>query len=251
VNLDDLIHRAIASPDERWDVCSELYSALLSGAVKPAALAPYADSFAQFWRDIDELVRPFQKASGNSWRWEEDYQDPRNEATLVLEILAHVSGESVVSELRKAITLSDALLVMMAALALLRQGQAVDPDALDFVAACDETRLRWEHSLAELDLSYLFPAEYTDAESRSRGRLVEWLVHPTEWECAPDDVELLDIVDGFHVFQFHTWPGGHPSSEHGWVAGIASEDAAFSDYEPAVLTSADEHARRMIPRMPI
>ena len=61
MNLDDLISRCTNSPDERWDICAELYNALDAGSTEPIDLAPYSPSFALFWRDVDEQVRPFQR----------------------------------------------------------------------------------------------------------------------------------------------------------------------------------------------
>jgi hypothetical protein len=249
VNLDQLVQRCSVSPDERWDVCSELYSALLSSGAEAVDLAPYAASFASFWRDVDEHVRPFQRKSGNSWRWEEDYQDPRNEASLLLDILGYVPGDEIRSELHRALTLSDPSLVMVAALSLLRQSETVNPAALDFVAGSDETRNQWQRSLGEAGYGYLFSPEFADAESRARGCLVEWLIHPTEWECAPDDVERMAAVGEIYVFQFRTRLGYHWSSAHGWVAGIGGADFGFSDYRPSALANPEEHARRMLGMM--
>ena len=54
MNLDDLISRCTNSPDERWDICAELYNALDTGGTEPIDLAPYSPSFALFWRDVDD-----------------------------------------------------------------------------------------------------------------------------------------------------------------------------------------------------
>ena len=35
MNLDDLISRCTNSPDERWDICAELYNALNTGGTEP------------------------------------------------------------------------------------------------------------------------------------------------------------------------------------------------------------------------
>lgn len=245
MNLDDLISRGTNSPDDRWDICAELYNALDAGVAEPINLAPYAPSFALFWRDVDEQVRPFQQQHGHSWRWQEDYQDPRNEAGLLLDILGYVPGPEVESELRKALTLADQRLVMYAALALLRQGHVLAPETLEGVAACDETRNTFQQSLIELQCGYLFPPAHADSESTARSRLVTWLTHPNEWECAPDEVERLGIVDrDVYVYRFRTHEE-HWTSRHGWVAGIAGR-AIFSDYTAADSASVEDHALRML-----
>lgn len=245
MNLDDLISRCTNSPDERWDICAELYNALDAGSTEPIDLAPYSPSFALFWRDVDQQVRPFQRQHGHSWRWHEDYQDPRNEAGLLLDILGYVPGPEVAAELRKALTLADQRLVMFAALSLLRQGHVLSPETLEGIAACDETRNSFQQALVELQYGYLFPPDYADPESVRRSTLVSWLTHPNEWECAPDEIALMGVVDeDLYVYQFRTHEG-HWTSRDGWVAGIAGR-ATFSDYTAADSASAEEHARRML-----
>lgn len=245
MDLDDLISRCTASPDDRWDICAELYNALEAGGQESIDLAPYALAFASFWRDVDEHVRPFQQESGHSWRWQDDYQDPRNEAGLLLDILGYVAGDVVVGELHHALTLSDPHLVMFAAVGLLRQRQVLSPETIERIAACDETRNLFRQLLTELDYGYLFPPEYSDPEHSARSAMVIWLTSPNNWECAPDDLELMDIVDGdIYVFRFRTQPG-HPLSHYGWLAGIAGRET-LSDFKSAGCQSAGEHAARML-----
>ena len=245
MNLDDLISRCTNSPDERWDICAELYNALDTGSTEPIDLAPYSPSFALFWRDVDDQVRPFQRDSGHSWRWLEEYQDPRNEAGLLLDILGYVPGPEVAEELRKALTLTDQRLVMFAALSLLRQGHALSPETIEGIAACDETRNMFQQLLTELRYGYLFPPQYSTPEALARSMLVSWLTHPNEWECAPDEIKLMGVIDDdVFVYQFRT-DEGHWSSRDGWVAGIGGR-ATFSDFQAADSSNPEEHARRML-----
>jgi len=245
MNLDDLISRCTAFPDDRWDICAELYNALETGGEQSIDLAPYALAFASFWRDVDEHVRPFQRDSGHSWRWQDEYQDPRNEASLLLDILGYVPGDVVITELRRALTLSDPRLVMFAAVSLLRQGQVLSPEVIEDIAACDETRNLFEQLLKELDYGFLFPPQYAAPEFAARSSLVMWLTGPSEWECAPDELELLDVIDGdIYVYRFRT-EEGHWLSPQGWLGGIAGR-ATFSDFKPAECCSPEEHARRML-----
>ena len=245
MNLDDLISRCTHSPDDRWDICAELYNALDTGSAESVDLAPYALPFASFWRDVDEQLRPFQKDSGHSWRWVDDYQDPRNEAGLLLDILGYVPGKVVSVELRRALTLSDCRLVMFAALSLLRQGHVLSPDAIERIAACDETRIPFKQLLAGMDLSFLFPPAYDDPESIARSALVVWLTHPNEWECAPDEIELIGTVeDDVFVYQFRTHEG-HWSSRVGLTVGISGRHT-FSDFRAADSAPVEEHASRML-----
>lgn len=245
MNLDDLIARCAAAPDERWDICAELYNALDSGGAEPIDLAPYAPSFASFWRDVDEQVRPFQREAGHSWRWQDEYQDPRNEAGLLLDILGYVPGEEVIAELQKALTLSDCRLVMFAALSLLRQRQLLAPETIERIAECDETRGLFKQLLEELEFGFLFPPNYKDPESAARSAMVTWLTHPNEWECAPDEMDLIGIVDNdIFVYEFST-NHGHWSAEQGRVAGISGRET-FSDFQASDSATAEEHARRML-----
>lgn len=243
MNLDDMISRCANSPDERWDICAELYNALDTGGAGPIDLAPYSPSFALFWRDVDEQVRPFQRTAGHSWRWQEEYQDPRNEAGLLLDILGYVPGPEVAGELRRALSLADQKLVMYAALSLLRQGHALSPETLEGIAACDETRNPFRESLNDLHYGFLFPPEHDGPEPANRSSLVSWLTHPNEWECAPDEIELMDVVDkDVYVYRFRA---DGRTRRDGWMAGIAGR-ATFSDFRDAASADAAGHARRML-----
>ena len=64
MDLDDLISRFTGRRDERWDICAQLYNALESGGAEPIDLTSFAPSFASFWRDIEDQVRPFQRSEG-------------------------------------------------------------------------------------------------------------------------------------------------------------------------------------------
>jgi hypothetical protein len=245
MNLDDLISRCTAAPDERWDICAELYNALDTGGAEPIDLAPYAPSFAAFWRDVDEHVRPFQRNSGHSWRWQDEYQDPRNEAALLLDILGYVPGKEVTDELQSALTLTDCRLVMFAAVSLLRQRNVLPPEVIEHIAACDETRGAFRQLLNEIGFSFLFPPAYQDRESAARSAMVDWLTSPEGWECAPDRLHLLEIVDDdIFVYAFST-AGGHWSSNQEPMAGIAGRET-FSDFRPAGSATPQEHAWRML-----
>ena len=248
MDLDDLISRFTASPDERWDICAQLYNALDSGGTEPIDLAPFAPSFASFWRDIDDQLRPFQRRNGHSWRWQEDYQDPRNEAVLLLDILGYVPGPEVVAELKNALTLDDQRLVMFAAMSLLRQRQPLSPETVSSIAACDETRNMFRSLLAEVDYAYLFPPEYADSESLARSSMVEWLTNPTEWECAPDDIEPVTRInpDQF-LYRFRVLGSTCGAGE--WIVGLGGR-LTYSDLQPFASASAEEHAVRMLSRFP-
>jgi hypothetical protein len=247
MNLDDLITRFSAAPDERWDICAELYHALDAGGAGPIDLAPYASSFASFWRDVEEQVHPFQRESGHSWRWQDEYQDPRNEAALLLDILGYVPGTEVTDELQAALSLSDCRLAMFAAVSLLRQGHVLPPDPVERIAACDETRSAFRELLDEVGYGFLFPSAYQSPESAARCAMVTWLTSPEGWECAPDTMNLIDIVeDDIFVFEFCT-DEGHWSASEGMVAGIAGRET-FSDFKPANSATPKEHAWRMLGR---
>ena len=90
----------------------------------------------------------------------------------------------------------------------------------------------FQQALGRVAIWVSVSAEYADPEPVGRSTLVSWLTHPNEWECAPDEIELMGVVDeDVYVYQFRT-NEGHWTSRDGWVAGIAGR-ATFSDYTAA------------------
>ena len=63
--------------------------------------------------------------------------------------------------------------------------------------------------------------------------MVEWLTNPTEWECAPDDIELISIIDNdVFVYRFRVLDSRCGSGQ--WIAGLADDlfTAIFSPSLP-------------------
>jgi RNase P/RNase MRP subunit p29 len=74
--------------------------------------------------------------------------------------------------------------------------------------------------------------------------MVEWLTNPTEWECAPDEIELMDIIgNNVFVYRFRI------EASRPWTVGISGR-VVFSDFRPADSATAEEHAARMLLRFP-
>jgi hypothetical protein len=167
---------------------------------------------------------------------------------LLLDILGYVPGPDVVAELNNALTLDDQRLGMFAAMSLLRQRQPLSPETVSSIAACDETRNVFRSLLAEVDYGYLFPPEYADSESLARSSMVEWLTNPTEWECAPDDIELVASIDN-NQFLYRFRVLGSRCGAGEWIVGLAGR-LTYSDLQPFASASSEEHAVRMLRRFP-
>jgi len=75
----------------------------------------------------------------------------------------------------------------------------------------------------------LFPKKYFNWESFAEGKMVEWLSHPHELGCIPDELELMDKVSAddpqlmttvhYFVYRFRM-NRPHPKASGGWLAGI-------------------------------
>lgn len=145
-----------------------------------------------------------------------------------LDLMGYFPAEMVAPLLNDALQLNDPYLSMFAVISLLRLGESVQPIDIAVVAADAEMRNSLYDQLAELDKSYLFPAQYRTQEAFAESEMVRWLAYPTELGRAPDKTELMqvfsekdgdDVLD-FYLFRFMTEPPHH-SADNGWMAGLA------------------------------
>jgi len=125
----------------------------------------------------------------------------------------------------------------------IKNGQQINKEKLDSLAHDPATR------------NYLLQNLRDIAESD----LVSWLMHPSELDAAPDEIELVKVISKvingreseFYVFKFRKL-GDHWAAKDGWTAGIAGPYAkngkatpfpgvVFSQFEKIEAGTPEEH----------
>ena len=218
-------HEAIAN-----DVYLTTLNFCQEGLLPPDKLAGYAAPFQDAYRRERDWLRPKQRDKGAGWMWEEDYQEHRNRAALLLDLFSCLSIETVEFDLRDATSFRDARLAYFGAVSLLKHGKGVSADALKAVAASPEMRGSLYEELKKTHKIDLFPRRYLTQEAFAESEMVRWLVYPTELGRVPDEIELMKVVsadtrepDGildYYVFRFRTFKP-HWAAKDGWTAGVA------------------------------
>lgn len=141
----------------------------------------------------------------------------------------------------------------------IKNGQQINKAELDRLAHDPVTRNYLLQNLRDIGREDLFPAEYLDTRHIAESDLVSWLMHPSELDAAPDEIELVKVIskviDGmeneFYVFKFRKL-GDHWAAKDGWTAGIAGPyakngkatpfpEAVFSQFEKIEARTPEEH----------
>ena len=219
-----------SSPDLSFQIY-RLCLAYCEARLVPAGwLAPFTDQLVNSCSDLANKLRPAQKDQGIEWMWEDDYQEHRHFAGLLLDLLGYLPGDRVEEQLREGLKYKDPRLKHFALVSLLRLGKLVDKKDVDTVASHAETRNMLYTHLGRLGKSSLFPEEYRTQEAFAESDMVNWLVFPTELSRVPDEIELMkvvaidtglpDAIYDYYLFRFRTREP-HWAAKDGWIAGVS------------------------------
>jgi hypothetical protein len=213
-----------------WGVFSLCLAYAKAGAISPEMLAKHALPLVEAYRPIHDKILPAQMHAGLSWVWEDEYESVREDAALMLDVMAYFPAAEIEAVLTDATRLRDPRLAGFAATSLLRIGRDVDASVLRRVAESSEARSWLFDELKRLGKRQLFPSEWATQPALAEAEMVRWLVYPTELGRAPDQIELMKVVsddygppDGvleWYLFRFRTKPP-HWSAKDGWMAGVA------------------------------
>jgi len=235
------------------DLCKSSYrTSNFPASVRAEALSTYAE--------LKKILFPAQQKEGQAWMFEEDYIDPRAGASLILDILGYFPGADTESELQEALSYDDPRLKFFAATSLLQLGIDVAPRHIFQVAASPEMRNWLYDRLVELGKESLYPIALKTQEAFAESNLVQWLAYPTELGAAPDEIQLMDVVNigsperpmDYYVYRFRTFPP-HWAADKDWMAGLAgpfsrreapttqAQGYTFSTFDPWDSRTLDEH----------
>jgi hypothetical protein len=217
-------------PALQWNTYVLCLSYLKEGALKPDALAQHAGGIVDAYRVHASKLKPLQRDAGVAWMWEDDYQEARADAGLLLDVLGYVPGAAAHAAVEEATRFNDPRLALFAIRALLRRGKRVEDSDLLRIAAAAETRNLLFDSLQALGRRDLFPQAWATQAALAESEMVGWLTYPTELASVPDEIELMKVVsedvggdDGildFYLYRFRTQEP-HWAAKDGWMAGVA------------------------------
>lgn len=199
------------------------------GLLSPSAFAGEVPRLVGAYEKSRAWLLPKQRAKGFAWEWEDDYQDQRERAGLLLDLFGYLPAEAVDTQLEEGTRLRDARLALFATISRLRQGGSVPTEVLDRIASSAECRNWLYRNLEKLQKLELFPSRFRTQEAFAESEMVDWLIYPTELGRVPDQIELVKVVttdggpDGLadvYLFKFRTLPP-HWAAKNGWMAGIA------------------------------
>jgi hypothetical protein len=212
----------------------EIYQLCLAyceaGLLSTEDLAPFTDQVVESYAALAVKLGPAQREGGIAWMWQDDYQESRHDAALLLDLFGYFRGDRVAGQLREALEYKDPRRKHFAVVSLLRLGKPVDKKHLGQIAGSAEMR-RWLFiRLKELGKSSIYPEKFRTQAAFAEADMVNWLIYPTELDRAPDEIELMKIVsvdtglkDGiydYYLFRFRTKPP-HWAAKDGWMAGVS------------------------------
>lgn len=241
-----------------------LFYHLQQGSVTAARIAPWNGALLARLESHLAKLRPMQSESGAGWMWEEAYQESREPAGLMLDLVGHLDAPEVRGVLRACLALRDTKLKYFAAMHLLRLGETVGQGDLDAIAADGEMRGFLHGRLASMGKLALMAERFRTQGALAEADMIHWLTYPTELARVPDEIELMAVVAGkrntreaIYLYRFRTHPP-HWAAEKGWTAGIAGPfprqgppvadggDQTFSSFEKWDSASPDEHVKAIV-----
>lgn len=184
-----------------------------------------------------------------------------DELGVLVDLIGHVKGTSVDSALRKALNTGSIRLRIFAVGSLLRSGKDVQDSVLEDLGGTPAGRALLWMVLEKSKQLNRFPEKYNNQRDLAEADMVKWLQWPTEFGCAPRDIQVLAIVrtlEGMDSRTFYFFRFRHPAFEGGvWLVGVAGPyplsgspmlegSITFSKFEPLKSKTLDAHVRTFI-----
>jgi hypothetical protein len=106
-------------------------------------------------------------------------------------------------------------------------GGQVSPQEIAALAARPEIRFMLFAALREMKRTDLLPTNYSSSVSQGESALAYWMMHPNEFQAAPERIEWVETIKRriddqeaeFHVFRFRM-PAGHWAAKDEWELGL-------------------------------
>ncbi len=109
--------------------------------------------------ELLKVAKPLQQSSGETWKWEEDYLNIREELTLLMDIYGSTKLHLDEKLLREVLNLKDVRLQFFAGVAMLSRNIEIPREVLKNLGAAVEVRNDFYDRIQGLDRGEVFPLE--------------------------------------------------------------------------------------------
>lgn len=226
-------------------------------AIRPELLSNTIGQLVSRLQALLDQARTYA-GSGIAWMFQEGYFEIRAAAGFLLDFLGWFDQREVRPVLERAAESRDPWLALFASTSLIRLGEDVSDAILERVASSSEARGHLWQYLENLGELHRYPNEWAELEHFAAFDMVQWLKYPTELGRVPDEIELMETIDGQYfgessrlfVWRFKgfddEWTaavsGPYDTSTVGPVAGPST----FSRFDAWDSASAEEHAEAVL-----
>jgi hypothetical protein len=167
------------------------------------------------------------QSDGEEWIWADEYQEHRDEVSILLDLLGFMNTQDSRKTLRQTkAQVKDPKLKYFAEMSLLRLGEPPDEITLNEVAKCPGMRGWLYKTLCEMKSESLIQPQWRTQDALAEAHMVEWLIFPTELGRPPHEIVKLGVIQltvddevrDFYVYRFRTFEP-HWAASDGWMVG--------------------------------
>jgi hypothetical protein len=216
--------------DYSYEVLLVTLSYLEKKKIRGEMLDRFSGDLHAIYTDAEKRIKTLAlDRSRKNWQYDEKYSWPREDLSLLLDVIGYAGDPALEADLRASEQNPDPRIAFFALSPRIRARKTPDVSRLDFIASDPQMRKWLFKIMSENGLSKLFPTNYISQALLAESDMVNWLIYPTELGAAPDEIELAERIrekdEGlgtveYFVFKFRTFPP-HWAAKDGWMAGVS------------------------------
>jgi hypothetical protein len=218
------LFQAMNQPELAWGVAELALKYFEVGEIDRGTVDAHYSHIHNLLTELLQKAKSIDDDEKGDWLWEEDYQDIRGIAGLLLDLSGYFEVEEARLNLQTALQLADPRLKFFAAQSLMSLGHDVPDSALYDIAESHEVRNWLFNYMQASNQIDRFPQEFLSQEAFAQSEMVNWLTYPTELGREPHEIAVVQSVNDeeyvYYVLKFRTG-APHWSAESGWMLGVA------------------------------
>lgn len=179
-----------------------IYQSLCEKTLSPIDLKLHLNTFVKIASNYRLELTKDQNNLSNDLIFETDYIEMREALSVTLEILSFFKEQRIELFLKSFMSFNDPWILDHAAIALLKIGAEPSKEIIYKIVNAPERRNYFYESLEELNSLHLFPEEYLNQDSFTKGIFCSYLSHQYKLKFTPNDISVADsFVKGNQKYQ--------------------------------------------------